>query len=42
MAEMTAVERIDKHINLEEPDRVAIAPYGGRFSDGYGKIRASI
>jgi len=31
MAEMTAIERIEKHINLEEPDRVAIAPYGGYY-----------
>jgi len=28
MAEMTAIERVDKHINLEEPDRVGIAPMG--------------
>jgi hypothetical protein len=31
MTEMTAIERIEKHINLEEPDRVAIAPYGGYY-----------
>lgn len=31
MAGMTAIERVDKHINLEEPDRVAIAPYGGYY-----------
>lgn len=28
---MTAVERVDKHINLEEPDRVCIAPWGGFY-----------
>jgi hypothetical protein len=28
MSEMTAIERVDKHINLEEPDRVGIAPMG--------------
>jgi hypothetical protein len=28
MAEMTAIERVNKHINLEEPDRVGIAPMG--------------
>lgn len=25
---MTAIQRVDKHINLEEPDRVGIAPMG--------------
>ena len=25
---MTAIERIDKHVNLEQPDRVGIAPFG--------------
>jgi len=28
MAEMTAIERVNKHIALEEPDRVGIAPMG--------------
>jgi hypothetical protein len=28
MAEMTAIERVDKHLNLEQPDRVGIAPMG--------------
>jgi hypothetical protein len=28
MGEMTGIERIDKHVNLEEPDRVGIAPFG--------------
>ena len=28
MTEMTAIERVNKHINLEEPDRVGIAPMG--------------
>lgn len=28
---MTAAERIDKHVNLEEPDRVAIAPWCGFY-----------
>lgn len=31
MSEMTAIERISKHINLEQPDRVAIAPYCGYY-----------
>jgi hypothetical protein len=28
MSEMTAIERVNKHISLEEPDRVGIAPMG--------------
>jgi hypothetical protein len=28
MSEMTAIERVEKHINLERPDRVGIAPMG--------------
>jgi len=28
MAEMTAIERVNKHVNLEKPDRVGIAPMG--------------
>jgi hypothetical protein len=35
MAEMTAIERIDKHVNLEEPDRVGIAPFGEFY---YGSL----
>jgi hypothetical protein len=31
MSEMTAIERIEKHIQLEAPDRVGIAPYGGYY-----------
>jgi hypothetical protein len=34
MAEMTAIERVDKHINLEEPDRVGIAPMGEFYYAG--------
>ncbi len=32
---MTAIERIDKHVNLEEPDRVGIAPFGEFY---YGSL----
>ena len=28
MAEMTAIERVNKHVNLVKPDRVGIAPFG--------------
>jgi hypothetical protein len=28
---MTATERVNKHVNLEEPDRVGIAPWGGFY-----------
>jgi hypothetical protein len=35
MAEMTAIERIDKHVNLEQPDRVGIAPFGEFY---YGSL----
>ena len=28
MSEMTAIERIHKHVNLQKPDRVGIAPFG--------------
>jgi len=31
MTEMTAIERVDKHVNLEEPDRVGIAPMGSFY-----------
>lgn len=34
MTEMTAIERIDKHVNLEEPDRVGIAPFGEFYYAG--------
>ena len=34
MAEMTAIERIDKHVNLEQPDRVGIAPFGEFYYGG--------
>ena len=32
---MTAIERIDKHVNLEQPDRVGIAPFGEFY---YGSL----
>jgi len=32
---MTAIERIDKHVNLEAPDRVGIAPFGEFY---YGSL----
>jgi uroporphyrinogen decarboxylase len=32
---MTAIERIDKHVNLETPDRVGIAPFGEFY---YGSL----
>jgi hypothetical protein len=35
MAEMTAIERMDKHVNLEQPDRVGIAPFGEFY---YGSL----
>ncbi len=35
MAEMTAIERMDKHVNLEKPDRVGIAPFGEFY---YGSL----
>ena len=35
MAEMTAIERIDKHVRLEQPDRVGIAPFGEFY---YGSL----
>jgi hypothetical protein len=35
MAEMTAIERIEKHVNLEQPDRVGIAPFGEFY---YGSL----
>jgi len=28
MSEMTAIERVNKHVNLQKPDRVGIAPFG--------------
>ena len=31
MTEMTSIERVNKHMNLEEPDRVGIAPLGGFY-----------
>ncbi|HOG47084.1 MAG TPA: uroporphyrinogen decarboxylase family protein [Anaerolineae bacterium] len=31
MSDMTAIERIEKHINLQQPDRVAVAPMGGYY-----------
>lgn len=31
MAEMTAIERVDKHVNLETPDRVGVAPMGSFY-----------
>lgn len=34
MAEMTAIERVNKHINLEQPDRVGIAPMGEFYYAG--------
>jgi hypothetical protein len=35
MMSMTAIERIDKHVNLEQPDRVGIAPFGEFY---YGSL----
>jgi hypothetical protein len=32
---MTAIERIDRHVNLEQPDRVGIAPFGEFY---YGSL----
>ena len=34
MSEMTAIERVDKHVNLEKPDRVGIAPMGEFYYAG--------
>ncbi|MBC7262130.1 MAG: hypothetical protein H5T63_08955, partial [Chloroflexi bacterium] len=34
MAEMTAIERVNKHLNLEQPDRVGIAPMGEFYYAG--------
>jgi hypothetical protein len=34
MSAMTAIERVDKHVNLEEPDRVGIAPMGEFYYTG--------
>jgi uroporphyrinogen decarboxylase len=34
MSEMTAIERVDMHIDLQEPDRVGIAPMGEFYYAG--------